>query len=103
LAGLPLTGLEVSLGAGEYTIDLSGEWARDLDVSIDAGAADLNVRLPKDVGARVEVETGPHTIDASDLAQDENVYTNAAYGESEVTMNVDVQAGIGSIDLEVEE
>jgi hypothetical protein len=103
LAGLSLTGLNIILGAGLYTVDLSGDWARDLDVTIDAGAADISVRLPKDVGARVEVEDGPHTIFATGLTKNGGVYTNAAYGVSEVTLQVDMKAGIGNINLEVEE
>jgi hypothetical protein len=103
LAGLPLTGLDVSLGAGESTIDLSGDWARDLDVTIDAGAADITVRLPSEVGARVAVEAGPTTIEATGLTKDGNIYTNAAYGVSEVTLQVNLEAGIGRINLEVDE
>jgi hypothetical protein len=103
LAGLSLTGLDVSLGAGESTVDLSGNWARDLDVTIDTGAADITVLLPREVGARVNVESGPHTIEASGLTKDGGVYTNAAYGVSETTLQVDIEAGIGFIHLEVEE
>ena len=103
LAGLSLTGLDVVLGAGKSTVDLSGEWARDLDVTINTGAADVTVRLPRGVGVRVEVEAGPHTIDAPDLTQDGNVYTNSAYGKSEVTLQINMQAGIGQIDLELEQ
>jgi major membrane immunogen (membrane-anchored lipoprotein) len=103
LADLTLTGLDVMLGAGEFTLDLSGDWARDLDVTIDAGAANLNVRLPKDVGTRVKVEAGPHTIEATGLTREGGVYTNAAYGMSAVTLHVDMQAGIGQINLEVED
>jgi hypothetical protein len=103
LAGLALARLDVSLGAGQSTLDLNGDWARDLDVAIDAGAADLTVRLPSDVGVRVEVDRGPTAIDASGLTQDGNVYTNAAYGVSEVTLHIHVEAGIGVMNLEVEE
>jgi D-alanyl-D-alanine carboxypeptidase len=103
LAGLPLTELDVSLGAGESTIDLSGDWARDLDVTIDAGAADITVRLPSEVGARVAVEAGPTTIEAAGLRRDGNSFTNDAYGVSEVTLQVDMEAGIGAIKLEVDE
>jgi len=99
LAGLSLTGLEVNLGAGNYTVDLSGDWARNLDVTIDAGAAFLTVRLPRDVGVRVKVESGPHTIDATGLTKDGEFYTNAAYGVSDVTLQIDLQAGIGTINL----
>jgi hypothetical protein len=103
LAGLSLTGLDVSLGAGESTFDLSGSWARDLDVTIDGGAGNISVRLPKNVGVRVEIEAGLGKIEAPGLTKDENVYTNAAYGVSEVTLHISLKAGIGQIKLEVEE
>ena len=102
LAGLSLTELDFNLGAGESTIDLTGDWARDLDVTIDAGAAIVNVRLPKDVGARVYVESGPHFIETDGLTLVGDAYTNSAYGVSNVTMRVDVKAGIGQVNLEVE-
>ena len=103
LAGLSLTGLDIRLGAGNSTVDLSGDWPNSLDVNFDTGAANITVRLPKDVGASVKVEAGPHTIDASGLTKDGNIYTNAAYGVSDVTLQVDIKAGIGQINLEVEE
>jgi uncharacterized protein DUF2154 len=103
LNGLSLTGLDVTAGAGEYTIDLTGNWTRDMDVTIDSGAAYINLRLPRDIGARVEVAEGPHTIDATGLTNDGGVYTNAAYGVSDVTLHVHMEAGIGGINLEVED
>jgi len=99
LAGLSLTGLDLNLGAGTYTIDLSGDWAQDLGVSIEAGAASLTVRLPSDIGVCVVVDRGPTVIEASGLTKDGNVYTNAAYGTSDVTLQIDLQAGIGAINL----
>jgi hypothetical protein len=103
LAGLSLTRLDVTLGAGGSTIDLSGDRARDLYVTINAGAGDITVRLPRDVGARVQVDAGVGTIQAPGLAQDGNIYTNAAYGESEMTIQVDIDAGVGQINLEIAE
>jgi hypothetical protein len=102
LAGLSLTGLDVTMGAGTYTIDLSGGWAQDLDVTIDAGAANLTVRLPRDVGARVQVESGPHITDATGMTKNGDVYTNDAFGVADVTMHVYLTAGIGFIYLDVE-
>jgi hypothetical protein len=102
LAGLALTGLNLSLGAGETTIDLGGDWERDLEAAIDTGAASVTLRLPKDVGVRVEVETGPSTVEASGLNRDGNIYTNDAYGVSDVTLQIDLEAGVGQIVLEVE-
>lgn len=103
LAGMSLTGLDISLGAGGSMIDLSGDWARDLNVILNAGAGDITMRLPRDVGTRVKVNAGLGAIETRGLEQNENIYTNAAYGESEITLQVDIDAGVGQINLEVEE
>ena len=101
LAGLSLTGLDLTLGAGTSVVDLNNDWTRDLDVSIDTGAANVTVRLPKNVGVRVQVEDGPHTVEAPNLTQDGRIYTNDAYGKSQVTLHVNIKAAIGSINLQL--
>jgi hypothetical protein len=103
LAGLSLTGLDVKLGAGTYTLDLTGDWVRDLAVTLDTGAAFITVRLPKDVGVRVVVDRGANMLDVTGLTRDGDVYTNASYGVSGVTMQVNLQGGIGKINLDVAE
>ena len=101
LAGLALTGLDLTLGAGISTVDLNNDWARDLDVSIETGAADVIVRLPKNVGVRVQVNEGPNMIEAPGLKQDGNIYTNDVYGKSQVTLDVNIKAAIGQINLQL--
>jgi hypothetical protein len=102
LAGLSLTSLDVTLGAGKSTVDLSGDWTRDLDATIKTGAANVTVRLPKDIGVRVEINAGPTAINAPGLIKDGNVYTNDAYGVSDVTLQIKMEAGVGQINLEEE-
>jgi hypothetical protein len=102
LAGLPLTGLDITLGAGIYTVDLSGDWAGDLEVSIDTGASHLSLVLPKDVGVRIKVDPGANMIQTTGLTKDGDIYTNAAYDVAEVSMLIDLQAGIGQVNLDVE-
>lgn len=103
LSGLSLTGLKVSLGAGDFTLDLGGDWSRNLDATIETGAANTTLRLPSQVGVRVRVEPGPNIINATGLTKDGNFYTNSAYGVSKVTWQIDLVPGIGLIKLEVVE
>jgi len=103
LAGLSLTGLDINVGAAEATIDLTGDWARDLDVTVKAGVGRATLRLPRRVGVRVTVETGIGDVDAPGLKRDGDVYTNDAYGESAVTLSIDIKAGVGKINLELGE
>jgi len=96
-----LTRLSVDAGVGEITIDLTGDWQQDLDAAIRAGVGRLTILLPRDVGVRLDVEGGITDIDTRGLNRDGDDYVNDAYGESEVTLRIEIDAGIGQIDLEV--
>jgi hypothetical protein len=94
--------LDFDLGAGRVTIDLTGEWQHDLDARIGGGLGDIDLRLPGDVGLRINVEAGVGKIDARGLTRDGNIYTNEAYGSSDVTLRIDIESGVGRINLDVE-
>jgi hypothetical protein len=47
------------MGAGEVTVDLTGDWQNDLDVNIEGGVGEITLRLPRGVGVRVEAEHVP--------------------------------------------
>ncbi len=101
LADLSLTRLAVKVDAGTSTLDLNGDWTHDLDVTIDASAADMTVRLPSNMGVRLVVDPGAAVIEAPGLQQEGEIYTNAAYGVSRTTLHVDLTAGIGRIAFEL--
>ncbi len=104
LAGVPsLTRLNAKMGAGRLTLDLTGDWQADLDAKIEGGVGGATLRLPHSVGVRVEAEGGLGTVNASGLTKDGSVYVNDAYGQSAVTLHINVKAGVGVIDLELEE
>ena len=97
-----LTRLDIDGGAGRLTLDLTGDWQNDLKARIEGGVGEKTLRLPTDVGVRVEVETGVGSVDARGLRKEGNVYTNDAYGESDVTLDVDLEVGVGAVDLELD-
>ena len=57
--------------------------------------------MPSEVGVRVRAENGLGKIYAEGFQREGEAYVNDAYGDSEVTLNVDVRGGVGSINLEV--
>jgi hypothetical protein len=91
--------LSIDMGVGQTTVNLSGPRAKSLDVHIEGGIGSGTVILPRDVGVRVTVEKGLGSVEAEGLTKSGHVYTNEAYGRSEVTLEVKVEAGIGSIRL----
>jgi len=95
--------LDVSIGAGNLDLDLSGDWAQDMRADINGGVGSASLRLPADAGVRVEVHGGLGEVNAHGFNRDGDVYTNAAYGDSAVTLDIQIDGGVGSIDLRLVE
>lgn len=91
--------LDADLGVGEFDLDLRGEWEQDVDVNIRGGFGATTVYLPQDIGVRVRVDKGLGSVNTQGLTREGNDYVNSLYGESPVTLYVNVQAGIGEISL----
>jgi predicted membrane protein len=101
VADLVLTALSIELGAGDSLVDLFADREDDLEVSIQGGVGRLTVMLPDDVGARVQVAGGLGSVNASGLQVEGDAYVNDAYGRSEATIRIDIDGGIGEVDLEL--
>jgi predicted small secreted protein len=101
LDSLTLTGVDLQMGAGKTTVDLTGDYAQDFDASIQGGVGEATVLLPSEVGVKAKAEGGLGKINAKGLKREGDSYVNDAYGNSGVTLSVDVQGGVGQINLEV--
>jgi hypothetical protein len=101
LGTLSLNSLDLKFGAGESVVDLTGDWKNDLTARIRGGVGKVTLRLPRDVGVRVDAEGGIGSINAADFKKQGHTYVNEAYGKSHVTLRVDVKAGVGEINLEL--
>lgn len=101
LAGLSLSDLKVNIGAGETTINLDGKWKNDLTASIHGGVGQANLKLPRDVGVRVVAHGGLGAINAPGFTKQGDTYTNDAYGKSSATLRIEVEGGVGEINLEM--
>jgi hypothetical protein len=101
LGTLLLERLDVQTGVGETTLDLVGDWKKDLHANVKGGVGQVTLRLPGNVGVRVESQKGIGSVQARGLKKENNIYVNEAYGKSTVTLNFHIEAGIGEIRLEL--
>ena len=99
LRDIQLSDLDIDGGVGELKLDLSGERDRDLNVDIDGGIGSATIYLPEEVGVKVYVDGGIGSVNAEGLYKKDGSYTNDAFGESDVSITIRIDAGIGSIDL----
>jgi len=102
LRGLKLERVEIDMGVGEAELDLRGPHAAGFLVKIDGGVGSGKIALPSEVGVRVKIDGGLGSVNAHGLTKQSGAYVNDAYGKSPVTIEVDIDAGIGSLDLTCE-
>jgi hypothetical protein len=96
---IPLTRLDLNIGAGQMDVDLTGDRKTDLTADIEGGVGHANIRLPKNVGVIAHASGGIGSIDVHGLKHDGDSYTNDAYGKSPATLHLKVEGGIGQITL----
>jgi hypothetical protein len=99
LGDLNLTKLDLQIGAGSVTADLRGNWKNDLDAHIQGGVGSATIYLPKNVGVEVHARGGLGSVNAHGMEKDGDRYVNQAYGKSSNTIELNVESGIGSIEL----
>ncbi|WLD92760.1 toast rack family protein [Alkalihalobacillus sp. AL-G] len=99
LSGLNLTRLDIDSGVGETVLDLSGDWERSFNVSIDGGVGDTTIFIPEDVGVRITADLGVGGLNIQGLTIQGNSYLNNAYNESDVKLEIDLDMGVGSVNI----
>jgi hypothetical protein len=100
LAGMQLSHLSIEGGVGTATVDLGGDWKQSFDGRISGGVGTVTLRLPRNVGVNVRATGGLGSVNAPGFEREGDVYVNSAYGKSPVTITLDVEGGIGTINLE---
>lgn len=103
LGDVRLTDLSVDQGVGNVKINLVGERTADLTASVDGGVGEITVLVPSSIGVRVEADTGIGSFNTHGLKKRDGAYVNDAYGETESTITLSIDAGIGKITVETED
>jgi hypothetical protein len=99
LGGLSLRSVEVEMGVGQLDLDLRGAPQRDYDVRIRGGVGEATIRLPRDVGVSAEANGGIGSVHTEGLRREGAHWVNDAYDRAKTTIHLDVQGGIGAINL----
>ena len=84
-------------GAGDYTLDFSGELQHDATASIDCGFSDLNLIIPKGVNALVTIDSALADINIHEgWSQKGKVYTQDGDG---YTLTIVINMGAGNVTI----
>jgi N-terminal domain of toast_rack, DUF2154/Domain of unknown function (DUF5668) len=95
--------LRIDGGVGKIDVDLTGNRIADLNVDIHGGVGQAVIRLPKSIGASVQAKGGIGAITTHGLTKQGDNYVNKTFGHTPHTLYVEINGGIGNIDLGVED
>ncbi|HTS26176.1 MAG TPA: toast rack family protein [Bryobacteraceae bacterium] len=99
LGSLTLRAVEVNMGLGRLEMDLRGNPKHNYDVHIKGGVGEVTVRLPGGVGVEAEAQGGIGAITAPGMRREGHRYLNASYDRSKVRIRLEIQGGVGAIQL----
>jgi hypothetical protein len=99
LGNLNFSRLDFEGGVGGATLDFSGQWQRDADIRIEIGVGGVSVRMPREVGVKVNAEK--HFLSGLQLdgfERDRNEdYRSEKYNEKKIRATITVKTGIGGL------
>ena len=99
LGSLTLRSVDLQMGAGTLRLDLRGTPREDYSVRIRGGVGEATVYLPKDIGVSATASGGLGNISVTGLRKKDDRYVNDAYERAGVRIRLDIQGGVGSINL----
>lgn len=94
-----LNSVKVTGETGDVTADLSGHWRQNADAEVGSETGSVTVTVPTDVGVYITTHKETGDVHANGLNAQGNIYTNAAYGKSPITLRLNVHVETGDITL----
>lgn len=95
--------LDFEGGVGKFELDFSGEYNAKSKARISIGLGSVTILIPRDLPVRIEAEDSflSHVdfINADDYDIDDDYYESEDFTRSEVGLSLDIEVGLGSVDI----
>ena len=105
LGNLAAKEIDVNVGLGSAEIDLTGDKIYDAEVDVDVGLGSLEMILPENVNIEVFVDASfLSSVDIYGLKKKKDKYwVTSDWDGDKPTISMDVNVGMGSVDIVVED
>ncbi|HEX7243192.1 MAG TPA: hypothetical protein VF263_23105 [Longimicrobiaceae bacterium] len=87
-------------GLGSTTLDFSGAWDRSAAASVKMGIGSLTLRIPRGLGVRITKDSFLTSFDDSGLTKRGGAYYSRNWESARHRLTIDVDAAMGSIDID---
>ncbi|GAH21717.1 unnamed protein product [marine sediment metagenome] len=72
----------------------------DSNIIIDTGVSNINIAIPKNVGATVNIDSGIAIKDLDDFIKRNGAYISNNYNSSEFKVEIEIDCGVSNIDID---
>jgi hypothetical protein len=85
---------------GETVLDFGGTWASGMTVDASATIGTLTLRLPRQVGVRLNAKTFLAGFEPSGLVREGNAYVSRDYADAAQRLDINLTATFGAVRIE---
>jgi hypothetical protein len=87
-------------GVGSIELDFDGEWTRDLDLTMEVALGSVSIRVPREVGVRVELQRFLTSFDHDGLSKRGGAWYSENWDTATHRIRIKSQSAFGSFDLD---
>lgn len=87
-------------GVGQLILGFEGRWERDAEATVELGMGALTLRLPRGLGVRIDQDSFLTSFDAPGMEKRGGSYYSRDWESAEHRLTIDVDAAIGSVEVE---
>jgi hypothetical protein len=92
--------IDVNLGVGQATLEFGGEWRGDADMSVNSALGEVILRVPADVGIRVESSTFLHSFDAPGMIKKGGYSVSANWDTAKYKLRLHSSGALGRLEIQ---
>ena len=94
--------VELTGAVGELSLDLTGDWDATVEttVRVEMGLGELRLRFPEGLGVRMQVDRFLVGLDRSGFTKRGSSYVSDNYDSARATLNVEIEAALGNIEVD---
>lgn len=99
LANANAAEMRVAAGFGNVDLDFGGTWTRDIDATVDIALGRARVRVPPEVGIRVELSRVLARFEHPDLVEQGNAWVSANWETARHHLTLRMNTTFGAVEI----
>lgn len=100
LGNMNASSLHVSGGVGAVDLGFGGAWTGDLEADVSVTLGKVTLRIPRDIGVRLDMQRLITSFDNDGLVQRDGYYYSDNWDSAKYHLRVHVQTSLGNITID---